>query len=232
MTGIIIQARMDSTRLPGKVLMPVGGRNILEHIIERISLLKNDVLVVVATSEEKNSDAIAEFCAKIGVEFFRGSETNVLDRYYRVANDYNMGNIVRLTADNPFYDTEELDSLIDEHIQLNNDYTDSYSVLPIGVGAEVFSYKALKTVFEKSSQPHHFEHVDEYLLENRQDFKTSTLTAKANKCFPDVRLTIDTSEDYKLACYIAEYSIERNVTTQNAVYLAKEYEKHVCIDLH
>lgn len=226
MTGIVIQARMGSNRLPGKVLLPVGNRNILEHILERISILKNEIVTVIATSKVQNSNPIEEFCDEHSVECFRGSETNVLERYYKVAVKYNFSNIVRLTGDNPFYDVEELDALIDEHIDKRNDYTDSYSVLPIGVGAEIFSFHALKKVYEKSSLPHHFEHVDEYLLENKSDFKTSVLQPKVDKCFPDVRLTVDTKEDYMCACYIANHSSTRNVTTQEAIGLFDEYKRN------
>lgn len=226
MTGIVIQARMGSTRLPGKVLMPVGDRNILEHILERISLLNKEVFTVIATSKAQNSNSIEKFCKEHNTECLRGSETNVLERYYEVAVKYNLNNIVRLTADNPFYDIEELDALIDEHIDKQYDYTDSYSVLPIGVGAAIFSFDALKKVYEKSSLPHHFEHVDEYLLENKSDFKTGVLLAKADKCYPNVRLTIDTKEDYKRACYIANHSSTRNVTTQEAIRLFYEYKRN------
>lgn len=223
MTGIIIQARTGSTRLPGKVLKIINDRSLLDHIIDRLSFLQEKACVVIATSTLKGDDVIEDYCKKRGVLCFRGSEDNVLSRYYLCAKEQGFHTIVRLTADNPFVDVEEVDSLIRFHRESQNDFSESFSVLPIGVGAEAFSFDALKRDMEKASMPHHFEHVDEYILENMELFKTGTLSVSREKNKPDIRLTVDTIEDYKKACFIAANSKTGLATTKEAIELCSQY---------
>lgn len=223
MTGIIIQARMGSTRLPGKILKVIHDRTLLEHIIDRLKELKEEAVIVIATSTFPGDDAVEQFCQEKGIECFRGSESNVLSRYYECAKKYGFSDIVRLTADNPFVDVEEVDRLIAYHKECGNEFTESFSQLPIGVGAEIFSFAALKEDMEKSSMPHHFEHVDEYILENMEKFKTGTLQVPEEKHFPDVRLTVDTKEDYEKACYIAAHCQMGLASTKEAIALCSQY---------
>ncbi len=223
MTGIIIQARTGSTRLPGKILKVIHDRTLLDHIIDRLKSLKEDALVVIATSTLPGDDVVESFCRDKGVLCFRGSESNVLSRYYECAKEQGFAHIVRLTADNPFVDVEELDRLIACHKACGNEFTESFSQLPIGVGAEIFSFAALQEDMEQASMPHHFEHVDEYILENRDRFRIGTLEVSADKNRPEVRLTVDTQEDYEKACYIAAHSKTGLATTQEAITLCSQY---------
>src|SRR5438132_7244820 len=108
MIGAVVQARMGSTRLPGKVLLPIAGRPLLDHVVGRLSQLRNKVLAVVATTDTSTDDVISERCGYLGVECFRGSEHDVLDRYVACARAYGLDHVVRLTADNPFTDIDEL----------------------------------------------------------------------------------------------------------------------------
>lgn len=224
-TGIIIQARTGSTRLPGKVLKTIHDRTLLDHIIDRLRGMKQDATVVIATSTLTGDDAIEEFCKKKGVICFRGDEQNVLSRYFLCATEQHFDNIVRMTADNPFPDIDEIDNLIAYHIAEGNDFTESFSQLPIGVGAEIFSFACLSDDMDKASMPHHFEHVDEYVLENMADYKTGTLSVPAEKNQPDVRLTVDTKEDYEKACYIASNCKNGLATTEEAIRLGEAFEK-------
>lgn len=223
MLGIIIQARMGSGRLPGKVLKMIGDKPLLGHIIFRLEKLKNPAKVVVATSREDIDDQIEEFCMKHEVTCFRGSESNVLERYYLCAVKYGFDEIVRLTADNPFVDIEELDHLIGCFRLGVADYAHSLSSLPYGVGAEIFTYKALEKDFRESSMPHHYEHVNEYIWENPDKFKIVILPVEGEKERPDIRLTVDTQEDYEKACYIVANSTEQYITTQEAIRFALRY---------
>ena len=116
-TGVIIQARMGSARLPGKVLRQIGSLPLLGHVVGRLALSKHDIHVVVATSLLPQDDAIAAYCADIKVNCFRGSELDVLDRYYQCAKCHGFDHIIRLTADNPFTDIEDLDRLIEFHFR-------------------------------------------------------------------------------------------------------------------
>ena len=106
MTGIIIQARCGSTRLPGKILKVIHDRTLLDHIIDRLKALQEEAVIVIATSTLPGDDRVEQFCREKGVLCFRGSESNVLSRYYECAREQGFDHIVRLTADNPFVDVE------------------------------------------------------------------------------------------------------------------------------
>ncbi len=210
---------MGSTRLPGKVLKPVASRPLLGHVVGRLEMLTHPHSAVVATSDLAADGPIAAWCDRAGVACFRGSEQDVLARYAGAAAEYDLDPVIRLTADNPFTDMVELDRLIDLHLSEGNDFTQSLAVLPIGVGAEIFTRAALERSVREGHAPHHREHVDEYMIENPQIFRTGTLAAAAAKNRPDVRLTVDTEEDYQRACFIAERARGKWATTIEAIAL-------------
>lgn len=223
MIGIIIQARMGSTRLPGKILKNIGTKNLLEHILFRLLRLTHKVKIVIATSDTEKDDLVEEFCIKNNITCFRGSELNVLERYYLCAKQYNFDHIVRLTGDNPFTDIEELDNLISLHVDSHADYSRSFAVLPKGIGTEIFTFKALETSHYKSTKPNHFEHVNEYIEENEAEYIISELEVPNDKNRPDLSLTVDTIEDYQKACFIVENSKNEYITTQEAIAICSQY---------
>lgn len=137
MTGIIIQARMGSSRLPGKILKDFEGKTLIGHIIDRLVRVKSPVKVIIATSNMSQDDQVERFCRQKGVDCFRGDEQNVLKRYYDCANMYHLKDIVRMTGDNPFPDVEELDRLIAFHQENNMEFSENFTVLPVGVGMEI-----------------------------------------------------------------------------------------------
>jgi spore coat polysaccharide biosynthesis protein SpsF len=202
--GIIIQARMGSSRLPGKILKPLGDKTLLEHILFRLSFLKHNARIIIATSLLEKDNIVECFCRNNDVNCFRGSEDNVLERYYLCAKYYIFKHIVRLTADNPFYDIEELDNLIDLHLSSGADYSHSFSSLPVGVGAEIFTFDALQKSYNLGRKPNHFEHVNEYITDNPDSFKIEILSVPAAKNRHDIRLTIDTQEDYDTISHIIQ----------------------------
>lgn len=208
---------MGSTRLPGKVLKPIGQRPLLGHVVGRLEMLTHPHKAVVATSDLAADDAIAAWCQSEGVACFRGSEQDVLARYEGAARTFGLDPIIRLTADNPFTDMEELDRLIDLHRAEGNDFSQSFAALPIGVGAEIFSFDALVKSARDGHDPHHREHVDEYMIENPQIFRTGNLAVEGPKNRPEVRLTVDTEEDYRRACVIAGRAAGKWATTLEAV---------------
>jgi spore coat polysaccharide biosynthesis protein SpsF len=120
-------------------------------------------------------------------------------------------------------DVEELDRLLDLHLRMGSDFSHSFGTLPIGVGAEVFTFEALKASFLEGHAPHHREHVDEFLLENPERFKTSVLMVAAAKNRPNVRLTVDTEEDYHRACFIVEHAKTDPIDTEEAIELCLRY---------
>jgi spore coat polysaccharide biosynthesis protein SpsF len=223
--GLILQARMGSTRLPGKILLPLGRQPLLDYILVRLRRLRHPALTVVATSDAPGDEAVAQLCATGAVACFRGSEHNVLDRYYQCARHYGFRHIVRLTGDNPFLDVEEVDNLIALHLARGSDFAHSFPALPVGCGSEIFTFAALEKSWREGTAPHHLEHVDEYMLEHPALFNTVLLRVNADKHQPEVRLTVDTPEDYERACYIVERSGNGYVSIPQAIQLAGEHQR-------
>lgn len=214
---------MGSTRLPGKILKPIAGRPLLDHILGRLAALRHPARIVIATSDAKPDDTVAAFCAERGVDCFRGSEQDVLARYRECARERGFDQVVRLTGDNPFTDIGELDRLVECHLGGGYDYSDSFEQLPIGVGAEIFTFAALERSFREGLAPHHREHVDEYILENRALFRTGRLAVPQSKRHPEARLTVDTPEDLRRAQFIAERAAGPWATTEEAVELCLRF---------
>lgn len=210
---------MGSTRLPGKVLLPIAGKALLDHVLGRLSLLAYPVNVMVATSDLLRDDGIAQHCLSRGVAVFRGSETDVLERYYQCARENRFEHVVRLTADNPFTDMEELQRLIEQHVAHDNDYTHSFGSMPLGVGAEIFTFDALERSAREGHASNHREHVNEYIQERPDVFKIGVLEMPAAKRCPDLRLTVDTEDDYRQACAIAGNAPDRWISTEEAIRL-------------
>ena len=214
---------MSSSRLPGKVLKDIGGKSLLGHIFYRLSLLKHSAQTVLATTLNPKDDVVEEFCRDRGIEYFRGSEENVLERYYLCAKKYGFDHIVRLTGDNPFTDIEELDNLIELHLGSQMDYSHSFSTLPVGVGAEIFAFGALEMSYMKASTNNHREHVNEFILENKGLFKAAVLSVPEQKTGPEIRLTVDTEEDYMRACKIAQAAGNDYITTEKAIEICSRF---------
>lgn len=223
--GIILQARINSSRLPGKVLKKIGNKTMLDHIFFRLVFLKHPAVIVLATSRSPADDAIYRYCKRKSIHCFRGSEENVLERYYLCARKYGFKDIIRLTADNPFTDIEELDNLIDLYYRKKLNYASSCTSLPCGIGAEIFSFDALEKSYLNGRKPHHIEHVDEYILDNMDKFRTGILRVDRQKNRPDVRLTVDTEADYEVACYIVKNTSAEYITTEDAIKLKTEFGK-------
>jgi spore coat polysaccharide biosynthesis protein SpsF len=199
MLGLILQARMGSTRLPGKVLRPLLGRPLLGVICDRLARRRCGGQFVVATTTLPQDDTIEAFCRAEGVACFRGDPLDVLDRYYRCALAFGFDPVVRLTGDNPFVDVEEVDRLVALQVACGAPFSHSFAPLPIGVGAEVFSFAALAASHAEGHEPQHREHVDEFLIENPDRFPFEKLLVPAAKRQPHVRLTVDTEEDFRRA---------------------------------
>lgn len=217
--GVVIQARMGSTRLPGKVLKPIAGRPLLDHVLGRLEGLCRPMDVVVATTNKPQDHSIVSRCEDKGVAVFVGSENDVLDRYFRCATQFEFQHVVRLTADNPFTDVTELDNLIALHLCEAYDYTHSFDQMPIGIGAEIFSFAALARSHAEGLLPNHREHVNEYVQEHPEYFRIGRLTVPAEKTARSLRMTVDTLEDWKRACWLAESSTTQWLQTKEAIAL-------------
>jgi spore coat polysaccharide biosynthesis protein SpsF len=197
-TLIILQARTGSSRLPNKVMRSLHGIPLLIHCITR---LRKVAKVLVATSDKKRDDSVEELATMANTECFRGSEEDVLDRYYQVAKKFQAAFVIRATGDNPLVDIEEACRVRELIIKGELDYVTGAEIvagkgLPIGVGIEAFSYKALERSWHEGHAEHHREHVNEYILENPDSFNIKRLKCLDHNSCPNLRLTIDTEEDF------------------------------------
>ena len=194
---------MGSTRLPGKVLKPLCGKPMLAWIIERLKTMRRAGPIVVATSDLSEDEPVAALAKELGVAVFRGSETDVLDRYYRCALEHGFTTVVRATGDNPFVDPVEGDRLLELFEKKGLDYASAFpslgSGLPPGAGLEVMTFAALERSWREGTAPNHREHVNEFIQENPAIFKQDVLKAPPEKLGPDVSLTVDTREDFARA---------------------------------
>lgn len=196
----IIQARMGSSRLPQKILADIGGIPMLERIVQRVKRAALIDEVVVATTDSCIDDPVATFCEQSGIEVFRGSEQDVLDRYYRCAQAYNADIVVRLTADNPFVDPEIIDSAVHRFCSEGNlDYLRYCEQLPLGMKIEVVDEDALESAWKDASDLDCREHVTPFLYRNPQLFRTLICDDSSRANGADLRLTVDTEEDLATA---------------------------------
>lgn len=201
----IVQARMGSSRLPGKVLMDLGGRSVLERVICRIRRVSTINAVVVATTELAKDDVIAKECERLGVESSRGSEHDVLDRYYHAASNAQAEAVVRITSDCPVIDPELVDE-VNLHFQAcRADYVNNCSprTFPRGLDVEVFTMAALENAWRHAERPHQREHVTPYLYENPEQFRLSFVKGATD--YSHYRWTLDTADDLALLKSIYGY---------------------------
>lgn len=201
---IIIQARMGSTRLPGKVLMPLGETSILGYIVNRCQKVQRISHVVVATSILEQDDAIEDWCKSNNVNCFRGSEADVLERYYECAKEYKADYILRVTADCPFVDFELANVMIEAMISNPSDILVYEGEMPRGLAVEVISFKALEKIKCMGKEDRHREHVTYYAYENKDSFVSVLFEVPEQLRQPQLRITLDTPEDYLVCRAIAE----------------------------
>jgi len=194
MTAIFIQARMSSSRLPGKVLLDLSGKPVLRWVVDRCLKARFGAQVVVLTSTERDDDVIASYCKSEGIDCFRGPLEDVLERFYLAAEYYNVTNFVRITADCPFVEPTIIDTVIVNGISNKHDYTGLTGNFPDGLDCTFFSRKAVTWAHHKANKSYQREHIGQYIEENINDFSCGGVTI-----FDDdfgLRLTLDEQEDY------------------------------------
>ena len=213
-TVAIIQARMGATRLPGKVMMEIDGVPLLKIMLSRVMRSKSLDKVIIATSTSPLDNDIEDFCKKNGYESYRGSENDVLSRYYECAKIYNADVIVRLTADCPLIDPEIIDRVIQLYFDSNVDFAantvpSETSTFPDGSDVEVFSFKALERAQREASSRKDREHVTFYFWKNNNGFKTTQLNCKED--WSKYRFTVDYPEDFDVIKFIVKEFSKRNI---------------------
>jgi spore coat polysaccharide biosynthesis protein SpsF len=209
----IIQARMGSTRLPGKVLKPILGKPMLVHIVERLRKVAKINEVVVATSEEKINDSIRKICEENKISCFSGSENDVLDRFYKAARVHKANVVIRITADCPLVDPALIDKVLTLFLRSKNyDFIgvatgagvadkkfDGYRY-PDGLDTEVFSFSVLETAWREAKEPLEREHVTPFIWKRPNRFKLGSY--KSDIDYSKMRWTVDNQEDFEVVSAI------------------------------
>ena len=201
----IIQARCGSTRFPNKVFAPIDGKPLIWHVVNRLRYVKFLDDIIVATTINTIDDQIEKWCIDNNVKCFRGSENDVLNRYYSAAKAYPSDYVVRITADDPFKEPTVIDKVIDTLVSnkldyVTNNYPPSY---PEGLDCEAFSMKTLETMEKKATENIEREHVTQYVFRHLDEFKIANVSCE--RMLKQYRWTIDTELDYQyvLAIYAA-----------------------------
>jgi spore coat polysaccharide biosynthesis protein SpsF len=192
----ILQARTNSERLPGKVLMNILGEPMIIHQLRRLKTCECLDDIIVATSNEKTDDKLAEVCSAAGYRVFRGSLNDVTDRFVQAIKKVPCDHVVRLTADCPLTDPKIIDEIVKKHLQFKNDYTCNTlpPTFPDGLDAEIFTITALLNAWENAILPSHREHVTPYIYSHPKIF---TLDNYANnQDLSQMRWTVDEAEDF------------------------------------
>jgi spore coat polysaccharide biosynthesis protein SpsF len=217
----ILQARLSSSRLPGKVLKPILGMPMLARQIERIWRAKSIDNLLIATSTDPTDDGIEELCKKINIECFRGSLDDVLDRFYQAAQLYSPKHIVRLTGDCPLCDPDLIDRVIEFHLAGDFDYTSNTiePTYPDGLDVEVVRLSCLEQVWHCAKRPSQREHVTLFIHQNPDLFKLGNY--KNTIDLSDLRWTVDEPLDFDLVSeiYAALYPQKSDFTTQDVLSL-------------
>ncbi|MEK8196576.1 glycosyltransferase family protein [Lysinibacillus sp. FSL M8-0134] len=201
----IIQARVGSTRLPGKVLKSLGNEDVLSYDIARCRAIKGVKEIIIATSTLPQDDAIVKWCEEHQVSYYRGSEEDVLDRYIQCAEAYEPDFVMRVTSDCPFVDYEMASEMVALMEKEGKDIMLLDGDLPRGLAVEIISFDALLRINEVGKEPRHREHVTYYAYEFKEQFTTVTYKVPINRQSPALRLTLDTEEDYKLIKAVADH---------------------------
>ncbi len=192
----IIQARMGSTRFPGKVLMDIGGQTMLARVIHRVQRAKMLDRVIIATTTETRDDVIIEEADRLGVSVYRGSESDVLYRYYQAALEYKVEVVVRITSDCPLIDPELTDDIIRRFIEAHPPYDYASNGLertyPRGLDVEVMWFKVLFCAWREAKEPYQRVHVTPFIKEHPERFRLLSVTGGQGK---ELRWTVDTPED-------------------------------------
>ena len=198
----IIQARMGSSRLPGKVLLPLGGKCVLWHIHNRLTISKFIDEIVVSTSTSKKDDPVHDYCQTNNILLFRGDESDVLDRFYHTAIKHESSSIVRITADCPVIDPQIVDETIEKYFNNKYDACGLAGEFPDGLDCEVFSFRALELAWNNAQLKSDREHVTPYIWKC-QDLKKGEYHKFTN--LGHLRWTLDEKEDYCVINNIYEH---------------------------
>ena len=199
MIGCIIQARMGSSRLPGKTLMKLNqNRAVLDFVVNQLSFSTLIDKIIIATTNLEQDDIIEQTAKNLGIQCFRGNSDDVLDRYYNCAKEFEIDNIVRITSDCPLIDPEIVDEVIRKYKSENYDYFTNTLIrtYPIGTDVEIFSFEILEKTWQNATLPSEREHVTPFIRNKKMNFRIGNLESK--KKLDHFRWTLDRQKDLDL----------------------------------
>ena len=238
MLGCIIQARMSSTRLPEKVMIKIDKENtILDCVVNQLQDSKEIKNIVIATTDQKEDDVIVEFLQKRKMKCFRGSEKDVLDRYYQCAKKFNFSKIIRITSDNPLIDYEIADMVV-KHFKSNNyDYITTdlpldtfHRTYPLGYAVEVFTFSALENAWKNAKLTSEREHVTPYFYKNNEIFKQTSI--ENSEDLSRFNCTVNTKYDLELIQKIYSNIKKRPILLSDVIKLFKANPALIKINTH
>ncbi|WP_342533937.1 glycosyltransferase family protein [Lysinibacillus sp. FSL K6-0057] len=230
----ITQARMGSTRLPGKVLKKVARKTLLEYQLECLKKSEYIKGIVVATTREIRDKAIVQLCEQINQPYFRGSEKNVLERYYLAAKQFKADIVVRITSDCPVIDIEVVDNIIKKFMENKVDYASNTieRTYPRGMDTEVFTMNALETAYRNATEQRDIEHVTPYMYFNPKIFRL--LNIKNDEDYSKYRWTVDTEEDFELIekLILELHMRDQEINLKNLLQVMHENKDWYSINAH
>jgi len=199
---IVVQARMGSSRLPGKVLKEVDGKPLLWYLLKKLDQLKHKSKILLATTLSPGDAVLEDFAKKNKINVYRGSENDVLDRYYQGVKNLNADIVVRITADCPLMDASIIDIGLDKFLNSNYDYLSNVhpATYPDGYDVEIFSFKTLENAWKDAKKTSEREHVTPYIWNHPELFKLGNW--ENEKDYSQYRLTVDEKEDFELVSKI------------------------------
>jgi len=224
--GCIVQARATSSRLPGKVLKTLDfstGASILEEVIRRLKMVSKIDEIIIATTINDADDGIVAVAKNLDVKVFRGSELDVLERYYLAAKENNLDTVIRITSDCPFIDSAVLEDLIVLYENGDFDYASNgiNRTYPHGLDCEIFSMSTLEKIYKKTTKEFYREHVTSYIYTHEDEFRIGSLELSNNENYSDIRITVDTKQDYVLCCALKDALDDNQVSFRDILELYK-----------
>lgn len=233
-TLIIVQARMTSTRLPGKVLLPLADEPMLTRLVERLRRVQRADGIVIATTSNATDDPIATLCAQLGVPCHRGSEHDVLSRYADAARLHGVDVVVRITADCPLIDPVLIDQVIAAYEEGDSDYVSNMlpPTWPYGMAVEVFSATALAQAHTEATQPAEREHVTPFVYWHPERYRLRNVASPVD--LSQHRWTVDTPEDYELVRRLFEHLIPTHphFTQSDVLALLEQHPDWIALNQH
>lgn len=221
----IIQARMGSTRLWGKVMKKIMGKSTLWHLANRLKKSKFIDKIIIATTTNKKDDVIKEFASEYHLGIYRGSENDLVDRYYNTARKYNADVIVRIWGDCPLIDPEIIDKAMEKFLSYKADYANNFNprTFPLGMDIEIYSFNTLEQIWKETNDPFFREYPFEYIYANQNSL--TAIYLKNDIDLSDLHWTVDYIEDFELIKTIFEklYSKDRVFNMKDILNLINKY---------